>query len=269
MKLAIYHPPIFFRLQDCIWFGPFGQKYYEGRNDDDKYDNNIRVKIDTDDDLCILTIEKVRRDHEGPWQCRAEDDNGDEDEIYVFVEVANVGGSNSLRVRSHRVETILKTQHLILILQLKQDPDDAIVYSRKGGDGVLKCVTNARFSYGRASNGPTCSFVDPRNNKYLVVGKHNERHIHLGGRIKPYGDATRGECAIEVSDIQSDQFGTWKCRVLRSVRSDGRRGSEYAEGFVQLVDRKYRSSRLEKEPTLQGQKEGREVRFFFQNFQAN
>ncbi len=102
---------ILFSLRECTWEGPLRkQRYYEGRNDDDKEDNNIEVEVDTRNDLCLLTIRRVRVDHQGPWKCIAEDDNGDEDEVYVFLKVAGAsrGGRPRLKVSYDYTKPLLK-----------------------------------------------------------------------------------------------------------------------------------------------------------------
>ena len=51
------------------------------------------------DEICSLTIRRVQAEHNGPWLCVAEDDRGDEDQQYVFLDVKNAG--SRLEVGAH------------------------------------------------------------------------------------------------------------------------------------------------------------------------
>ena len=42
-----------------------------------------------------------------------------------------------------------------------------------------------------------------------------ERYAHRNNRLKSYGDHNRGDCGIEISNLQQSDFGVWKCRVQR------------------------------------------------------
>ena len=49
----------------------------------------------------------------------------------------------------------------------------------------------------------------------LAVGSKGERYVHLNNRLQPYGDHKRGDCGIEISNLQQSDFGVWRCRVQR------------------------------------------------------
>ena len=42
-----------------------------------------------------------------------------------------------------------------------------------------------------------------------------ERYAHKNNRLKSYGDHNRGDCALEISNLEKSDFGVWKCRVQR------------------------------------------------------
>ena len=48
------------------------------------------------------------------------------------------------------------------------------------------------------------------------------RYAHLNNRLKSHGDHNRGDCGIEISNLQQSDFGVWKCRVqrVRQERTD-------------------------------------------------
>ena len=55
------------------------------------------------DEICSLTIRRVQAEHNGPWLCIAEDDDGDEDQQYVFLDVKNAGSKLEVGLSLNRV----------------------------------------------------------------------------------------------------------------------------------------------------------------------
>ena len=78
---------------------------------------------------------------------------------------------------------------------------------------------------------------------FLMGGSKGERYVHLNNRLQPYGDHKRGDCGIEISNLQQSDFGVWRCRVQRvgattTIHDLGSWGQVHDFQFHRKTDRK-------------------------------
>ena len=158
-------------IEKCVWYSPNGERYsarnrrrrisnsrrriedeyedYDDRYDEDDDDQDYRkgdVKVTLDDrrDECTLTINSLRREDSGPWECSV-DDGRDEAYKYAMVRVTDKAAP----------------------LQLLLDPDDKELDVRRGDDVQIICPTNHNIPGDR----PVCKFIDPKGKIYNIIGK--------------------------------------------------------------------------------------------------
>ena len=109
-------------------------------------DDRIRVTLDDRRDECILTIESLRSEDKGPWECVVYDGR-DEDSRYVIADVTD---------RNDKFQLLI-------------DQDETQLNVRLGDDVKINCPTNHNSR--SASNRPVCKFVSPTGKIYQIIGK--------------------------------------------------------------------------------------------------
>ena len=136
-------------LEECTWYAPNGDKFKGrqiSRRRQSDSDDNVKVTIDDRRDECILTIESLRQEHEGTWECVAYEGR-DEASKFAVIRVTD------------------KTAPLQLLL----DPDETQLEVQRGSDVQMICPTN---HFGNtASERPVCKFYDPSGKSFLIIGK--------------------------------------------------------------------------------------------------
>ena len=136
-------------LEDCDFYGPDGTKYSAKNRNRDRNDrrrnreNQERIYVALDDrrDECVLTIDSLRKEDTGPWECVVYDGR-DQDSRFVIADVT---------AKSDKFQLLL-------------DADETRLNVKLGDDVKITCPTNH-------NSRPVCKFVSPTGKVYQIIGK--------------------------------------------------------------------------------------------------